>query len=350
MNFSFDRKKIITILFAVAFLLLLLNAILPRLFNPSVNKTETVEINSNVIQRKFLSAVQGFGIKEEWIKTQKPNKNINDSLKFNYTVNVPVDLPIALIENDIINSFGKGEVEYSSKETRLKEAKFKDARLNRSTSLTLRSGGFDKLKAEFVYNQANQRTSGSVGFLVFGFNTLDTIRQNELINSPENFLAVLVPSKDALETIKKLKAKDKDYAILLNDDISDLDYKFSTGYSVERLKISVRSILGDFPKAAAYMYDSKLSFASSSIFQMIKKEFEKRNVRFIDINRFDLIDDRGTPLDVSFELIINQAEGNKTSLIFISDEKYYKLKPKILKYRKTGYKFINPYNAVSELK
>jgi hypothetical protein len=349
MNFSFDRKQIVTVLFALAFLLLLLNAIIPRLFKSSEKKTESIEINSDVINRKFLSAVQGFGIKDEWVKVPKPNKNYGDSLKYYYTVNVPPDLPIALILNDIKNSFGKGEVDYSSKEIRSKDTRLKEAKSKGTTTLILKSGGFEKLKAEFVYNPAIKRTSNTVGFLVFGFNSLDTIRQYELINSPENFLAVLIPSKDALGKIKRLKTRDKDYAVMLTGDISDLDYKLSTSYSLDRLKISIRSVLGDFPKAAAFLYDGKSSFASSSMFQLIKKEFEIRRIKFLDINRFDLIDESGTPLDITFESILNQEEENKTELIFISEENYYKLRPEILKFRKTGYKFINPYTTVTSL-
>ncbi len=349
MNISFDRKKIVTVLFALAFILLLLNAVIPLIFKSKENKSESIEIYSMEVNRKFLNGVKGFGIKDEWIKIQKLNKNYGDSLKFYYIVSVPADLPIALILNDINNSFSKGEIEYSSKEARLKESRFKDNRLNRVSTLILKSGGFEKLKAEFSYNPAIQRTSCSVGFLVYGFNSSDTVQQNELINSPENFLAVLLPSKDALEKIKRLKARDKDYAILLNDDISDLDYKFASRYSPERLKLSVRSVLGDFPKAAAYLYDSKSSFASSSIFQSIKNEFEKRNVKFLDINRFNLLDEMETP-DNSFDLILNHAGETQTELIFTSDDNYNKLKPDILKYRKTGFKFVNPYTTVANFK
>jgi len=345
MNLSFDRKRTVIILFAIAFLLLILNAISSRLFKSSGNKTETKEIYSDEINRKFLAGVQGFGIRDEWIKTQKPNKKHSDSLKYYYAVNVPADLPIPLILDDIKNSFGKGEIDYSSKEIRSKESRSKG-----TTTLILKSGGFEKLKAEFVYSPAIQRTSGTVGFLVSGFSSLDTVSQYELINSPDNFLAVLIPSKDALEKIKRLKTRDKDYAILLSDNISDLDYKFSTKYSVERLKISLRSVIGDFPKAAAYLYDSKSSFASSSIFPLIKREFEKRKIKFLDINKFDLIDQQDTPLNSSFESIVNKTGNNKTEMIYVSDEDYYKLKPEILKYTKTGYKFINPYAAVTDFK
>ena len=342
MNISFDRKNIIIALFSFAFLLLILNALISQIIKPSANKIESKEISSEEINNKFLTCVKVFGIREEWIQVQKLNKNANDSIKYYYNISVPKDLSIALVLNEIINSFGKGETDYSSKETSIKGSKKKGI-----TLFILKSGGFDKLKAEFVYNPDSKRASNSVGFLVFGFNSPDTVKQYELINSPENYLAVLIPSKDALEKIKRLKARDKDYAVMLTDEITDLDYKFNSKYSIDRLKISLRSLLGDFPGTAAFLYDSKSDFASTPIFQWIKREIEKRKIKFLDINRFNMIEEGGTSLNDSIEHLLNQADENKTEIIFVSEENYAKLNPEIIKYRKVGYKFINPFNALT---
>jgi hypothetical protein len=212
----------------------------------------------------------------------------------------------------------------------------------------LSSGGFDKLKAEFVYNPDIRRTSCSFGFLVYGLNKLDPVIQDKLIQAPELFTAVLLPSKGSLDISKRLKMNNKNYAVILDNDISDLDYKLSSGYSTERIKLSVRSILGDFSNAVAYLYNGNSGFTTKSNFAFINHEFEKRNVRFIDINIFNLIDERKTSLDVSFELIVKQANGNKTDLIFISANNYNTIKPLISKYRDIGYKFINPSTVLAE--
>lgn len=55
-----------------------------------------------------------------------------------------------------------------------------------------------------------------------------------------------------------------------------------------------------------------------------------------------MIDERGTPLDESLELIVKEANENKTELIYISANSYFKIQPLISMYRKIGYKFINP--------
>jgi hypothetical protein len=45
---------------------------------------------------------------------------------------------------------------------------------------------------------------------------------------------------------------------------------------------------------------------------------------------------------------MNQAKENKIELIYISAENYLQLKPMILKYKKIGYKFVNPSAVLSE--
>jgi hypothetical protein len=184
--------------------------------------------------------------------------------------------------------------------------------------------------------------------LVYGITNLNPVAQDQLIKVPELFTAVLLPSKESLEISKKLKTNEKNYSVILNNDINDLDYKLTSKYSVDRLKLSVRSILGDFSNSIAFLYNSNAGFNSESEFPFITKEFEKRNVRFIDINKFDMIEEKGNPIDVSFDQIMKQAKESKIELIYLSAENYIKLKPLILKYKKIGYKFINPAAVLQE--
>ena len=337
MKFSFDRKEIIIALFSVTIILLVLNIILSKVFKHSVNQIEKIELYSGEIKDRFISGIHNFGIKDDWIDEDKNGIKEGDSLKISFKVKVPKDLPIVLLLNAITNSFQPGEITCFSQETKG----------NGTTNLFIASGGFEKLKAEFVYNPEIRRTSCSIGFLVYGLNTLDPIMQDQLIKAPELFTVVLVPSKESLEISKRLKTNEKNYAVILNNDINDLDYKLASSYSNERLKLSIRSILGDFSNAVVYLYNGNTGFTAESKFAFINKEFEKRNVRFIDINKFILIDEKAPPLDVSFELIVKEVNENKTDLIFISANNYIKIKPLISKYRKIGYKFINPSTVLA---
>jgi hypothetical protein len=338
MIFSLNRKDLIIVLFSLVIVLLILNVVLSKIFNHSGKQVEKIELYSGEIKDKFISSIHYFGIKDEWITENRNDVRNGDSLRFSFKVKVPKDLPIALLLNEISNSFLPGEITSVSREKKA----------NGTTNMFLSSGGFDKLKAEFVYDPEIRRTSYSFGFLVYGVTTLDPALQDQLIKVPELFTAVLTPSKESLEISKKLKTNDKNYAVILNNDIKDLDYKLVSSYSIERLKLSVRSILGDFSNAVAYLYDGNSGFTAESKYTFINKEFGKRNIRLIDINKFDLIDDKGASLDISFDQIVNRANENKTDLIYISADNYLKLNPLILKYRNVGYKFVNPSAVLAE--
>src|SRR5664280_1094330 len=259
MKFSFDRKELIIVLFSLVIFLLLLNIVLSKIYKHSGNQSEKIELYSGDIKDRFISGIHSFGIKDEWIDENKNDVRKGDSLRFSFRVKVPKDLPVAVLLNEISNSFLTGEIICTSREIKV----------NGTTNMFISSGGFDKLKAEFVYNPDIRRTSCSFGFLVYGLNRLDPVIQDKLIQAPELFTAVLLPSKGSLDISKRLKMNNKNYAVILDNDISDLDYKLSSGYSTERLKLSVRSILGDFSNSVAYLYSANSGFTTESNFTFI---------------------------------------------------------------------------------
>ncbi|MDR3668764.1 MAG: hypothetical protein P4L35_18150 [Ignavibacteriaceae bacterium] len=338
MKFSFNRNQFIVALFSLVIFLLLLNIILSKIYKHTLNHPEKVELFSGEIRDRFISALHNYGIRNDWVDVNKNDIKFGDSLKYSFKVKVPRDLPIALLLNEISNSFQPGEINSTSRETKS----------NGTTYMFLSSGGFDKLKTEFDYDPDIRRTSFTFGFLVYGLNSLDQNTQDQIIRIPELYIAVLAPSKESLELSKKLKVNDKNYAVILNNDIKDLDYKLSSSYSPERLKLSIRSILGDFSNPVAYLINGNSGFSSESSFPFISKEFEIRNIKFIDINRFNLIEEKGSPIDVAFRQIIDQAKENITELIYISAGNYIQLQPLMLEYKKIGYKFVNPSPELSE--
>src|SRR5664280_650520 len=195
MKFSFNRKELIIVLFSVVIFLLLLDIVLSKIFKHSGNKIEKIELYSGEIKDRFISGIHNFGIKDDWIDEDKNDVKNGDSLRFSFKVKVPKDLPIALLLNEISNSFHPGEVLSVSREIKS----------TGTTNMFLSSGGFDKLKAEFVYDPGISRTSFSFGFLVYGITNLDPAAQDQLIKAPELFTTVLLPSKETLELSKKLK-------------------------------------------------------------------------------------------------------------------------------------------------
>ena len=69
MNKSFDKKKIVNILFGVTVFILAANLVVGKL-SKKENQNKSEE-NSKVIESQFKDALFNLGIKEDWITKQK---------------------------------------------------------------------------------------------------------------------------------------------------------------------------------------------------------------------------------------------------------------------------------------
>src|ERR1039457_4518413 len=105
MKLSFTRKELVIGLFSFVILLLILNIVLSKIYKHSTNQTEKIELYSGEIKDRFISGVYNCGIKNDWIDVNKNDIRTGDSLKYSYKIKVPKDLPIAVLLNEISNSF-----------------------------------------------------------------------------------------------------------------------------------------------------------------------------------------------------------------------------------------------------
>jgi len=320
----FDKKKVFQLLFFTTIFLIIANLIIDKYF---VSKSDS-EISGTIINEKFREAVFNFGLKEEWIKSNTVNRKISDSLFASYNINVPADLPITIMLNEIVSLFSDEPVLISSKEKKI----------NGTTLLNISSGKKLKLTAEFKYNSTLKRKAGIVGILIEGLEDIE--KDSVILNFPENFASVIIPSKESSKFVKKIIDYKKEYAVMIGDAKNDLDYKLSSSYSENRLKNSIRAIAGGFPHAICFLADNNSEIYSSRVFSFIKNEFVKRKIALIDLGDVEKLNE-GEDIFLNFRKMVENSNG-KGKLIFISSEAFRELIPEIIKLRKIGYKFVNP--------
>ena len=324
-----DQKKIVVALFVLTLVFLIANIVADKFVDkrdvPVIENMNNDEINS-----KFVSAVRVFGIAPSWINTKTPGKKDPASLIASYSINVPSDLPIALLVREISNSYDTVNVKMIVNETKIKGV----------TSVKIFSKGSEIITADFSYKDGLKRKAGSVGFLLNDFSDLNRADDSVLLKSPENFAVIMQPSKKAKNLSSQILKSGKEFVILLDDDIPDLIYKLNSGYSEARLKNSIRTILGDFPNAVFMMIDDNSSLFSSSAYELIKKEMEKRNIKLVKRSSFRELnpDNLRDYLDS-----INDGE---TRSVIISAGDFLKINSTMVSFRKIGYKFINPSLAI----
>ncbi len=326
MKISFSKNNIIQFLLLLIILLLAVNIILERLYQPDFS-AGVKTLPSSDINDRFLSSLKNYNMDSSWISHKKVTSKDGDSLKYNYKVNIPPDLPASLLIREIQNQFDTSEVDIESVEFR------KD----NSTELTISSGGYERLKALMTYDKEIKRNTDTIGFVLTGIAELNKDELNSLLLMPEHFTGVLIPSKQSQELLRILRENQKEAAVLLNDDISELEFKLNTGYSSRRIKNSIISILGKFQKAAFFIIDESSDIYKSSHYKLISEEFSKRKITLWKWGRFtELKNTSGKNLNTE----IRSVKNNK--IIRLTSGEFLEMPPMLAELRKTGYKFVSP--------
>jgi len=324
------KRRAVYILFAIAILLLASNLLLKKLLPKANPEREAFVLSGLEINNRFLQAVNNFGLEEDWIVVRKLS-NKPDSLFLSYKIKLPPDLPIPVLITEIQTELSADSVEIKSIEKKM----------GGRTKLEIYSGGFLKLISEIDYDKKIVRKRGSVGFLIEDI-SLDDEVDSLLFDVPESFAVLLVPSKENKKHSKFILNNSKEFALLLDDEIDDLEFKLSEGHSNNRILNSVKSIIGSFSKAIFFIIDDESELFRSQVFPVISAELEKRNIKLVlKSELYQLGNTDETDLYNSFDRMFKQLAEEKLTILCNVDD-YNLLLPEIGKYRKVGFKFINP--------
>ena len=336
-----NSRKIIISLFMAVIILLLANLLLEVLWNDKAPQPEyKKEINSQGIDRIFKESLANLGIENNWINLQKKRKtssSLSGKDLISYKISIPADLPITVVLNEIFISFKNYNVNIKSEEQKI----------NGKTFLKISSGNKLKLTAEFFYEKSISRDAGTIGIFINGITGLDDEKVQTLLSIPETFELLLVPSKESSRILKTLKDFKRGYGILLNDDITDLEFKLSSNYSDRRLKSSLRNILGKFPGSSVFIIDNQSNLYSSDIYPFLKEEFKKRKLKLVPEDSLSELTNEGSNNALKdFRNKIEATKRGERADFLITAEEFRLLQPEIVKFRKVGYKFILPSELI----
>ncbi len=326
MKISLNRTFVIQALLLLVVLLLAANIIVEK-YSPHA-KSNRIDLPAKIINERFLKSLFNYNIDSSWISEKKIKPGSDDSLKYYYSVKVPADLPIGLLLKEIENQFDTSEINIYSTESKS----------DKSTEVKISSGGLLKLQSNLKYNREIKRSTDSVAFIISGISDLNKESLENLLLIPEHFACILIPSKQSQDLFAKLKESKKESAILLNDDISELEFKLKKNYSDNRFKNSVKSIIGKFYSASFFIIDENSDIYNSRHLDMIRTEFKKRNMTLVEGKKIRVL------INSSPENIKTEIQSNKdpVKIYKISAEEFIEMPPFLASLRKIGYKFVNP--------
>ena len=102
---------------------------------------------------------------------------------------------------------------------------------------------------------------------------------NKVLNIPELFYTVLTPKDESKKRLSQLSKAGKRYALLLDDNITELNFKLSSSYSDDKIKKSIKEIVGTFYNAAFFIIDDRSDLFESKKYPLIQSELLKRGIK-----------------------------------------------------------------------
>jgi hypothetical protein len=333
MKFNFNKKSVLTILFGTALILLIPILVLNVIDKEDKLVSKKTKLSSGEIDSLFRLSLRNFGLLDDWIKEGKSAK-----IDFFYKVKIPKDLSIPVILVEINSNFWESGVTINSAE------KIFSGR----TILEIKLQDKIMLKADFDYDKKIFRSAGTIAFLLEDFE-LSSLEDSLLLEIPEPFSPLLIPSTENLLVSKFIIRKQKTYSVLLNDDIPDLKYKLRDNYSQNRLKGSLLSIINDFPYATYFFIDDQSDLFNSSVFSYLKEELVKRKIKIVKLSSLQKLNfTEMIELINSFDSFMKNADEGESITFLISEDNFRNLLPEIKSYRKVGYKIVHPSVAKPE--
>ena len=327
MKLNFNRKTVALVLFGAAIFLLIANLTL-IVFEPKTKRnSEEIKISDNEIDSLFHLSLSSFGIRESWIKENRKIKNIKS-----YRVKVPLDLSIPVILAELNSNFWDTHVIFNTVEKEFSGKTILEINFNERV----------RLKAEFDYDDNINRSGGSMAFVLENFELSSNI-DSLLLEIPEPFSLLLIPSTKNFELSNYILNKNKTYTLLLNDDISELKYKLRSSYSIDRLKGSLQSIINDFSTATFFVIDDESDLYNSDVFTFIGSELLKRKIRTVKLsNLIRLNSGNQEALTISFDNYLKEVQEDYKPTFLINASDFMNLIPEIKRYTKIGYILVHP--------
>ncbi len=323
---SFDLSKSVKYLFATALILLVINVLIDQYISAEKPELKKKNISFSEADSLFKQALKNYDITEKFFSIRKSKKNPTDSL---YSVRVYSDVPISLLLLELENLFSTTTAEIKSQEESINGKTITKIIIDDKTILT----------AEFVGDKNITREKGRIGFVV---SNLDfSVDNSPILNTPEQITFLITPSESSKRFITKILSAGKRYALLLNDEIEDLNYKLHESYPVRRNKKSFENLFKHFPSAAFIAVDDNSDLFDSSIKDFLLKELEWRKAFYIKLSRFDLLNSYSLNSENAFSEMIKSMNKNETRIILIDSKSFTELLPVIPSYRKIGYKFVS---------
>jgi len=352
-NSSGNRYTVLGILIAICAILYITFQLINRNNQQEIITTDTGNVNISKHDNKnpgislditIDSILYTFGIKKEWITTEKnqiQKKTLTKASWFSKIVLIPKEIASAEINLDISTYLVEAGLS-----TRVNEEIItKDITIYINDPDTLKT--LPAAVVQIIHSEKVKRSGGTVAIILDKISDFDDDALNKYILTKNEFSYIFPRNLDDINIQHKLLQRKKDIVINLTIGGTDnYEADFNTALDEKAIRERVRSFNADFSTINKVMLTK--SFSDASLNQLQKKitaELAKYNIAVIN-------DTMLTPaykssekdkIGTFFNTLIQKAELNKNIIVVYPIEKseFTDFYNRVLTLKKLGHKFFN---------
>ena len=324
------KRKLIKYLLASSIALLIVNAALDFIMKPK--KEDTIhELSVRQIENVFFKVLDEYGIEEKWITNKKYKSAEENSVKTQYEVKIPADMPVPLIIKDINKVIEKDITAFVSEEKQIFG----------TTEIRIYTNEVLKLKATLIPDKGIIRNRNDLSFIISDAFDLNQTEFNNYLHIHFPIACTVIPSNEVIVKTDSMKNYTKDFVVLLNDDISESKMKLKPDYPKELLRGSVRNIITSFKNAKAFIVEENSKVFNSPVYNYVRDEFKRCGVTLYPESELIRLQDKEiSELFSKFNFYCNDTTGAHQKIFITSLESFQKLQTQIEQFKKKGNKVV----------
>ena len=325
-----QKLNFIKYLLATAALLLIISIAIELIKKPK--KVEQVnELSVTQIETVFFNVLDDYGIETKWINKKKYKPAEYDSVKTEYLVKIPADMPVPLIIKDIYKVIQKDITGFVSEEKKI----FGPTEIRIYTNEAL------KLKATLIPDKNIIRHRNELSFVISDAFDLNENNFTRFLSINHPLSCTVVPGFDQILKADSLKDYTKEFAILLNNDINDSKMKFKSEFLKDMLHSSMQNIVSGFRDAKVFIVDENSALFNSPIFNYVHDDFKRQNIVLYPLSTLiKLTAPDDSELVSKFKFYCEDTTGVHQKIFICSFDAFLKVQNELEETKKKGNKII----------
>jgi hypothetical protein len=330
------KKTIVKIFFILTILLLITNIAVDYFSKGEKNKPEVIsELTTHQIDSVFIDVLDQYGIEARWISTKSVKIPEEDSIKKQFIVKLPADLPIPLIIRDVNKIIETDITGFVSEEKKIFGV----------TEIRIYTNEILKLQATLIPDKTTIRERNNLIFIINDAMYLSQSDFNGFLSLPYKIAMAVIPSENSSIQVDTLAKYSKESVVLINDENTANNFKLDKNDQKALLLNSIYNIITKLKVTGKIIIDENSRLYQSTIYNFVRDEFSKRKISLVPLSSFIFLEaNNENELISKFKFHCMDGSRGRNKIFYTSYENFLLIRDELELFKKKGHKVLSYYS------